>query len=149
MGAYQTEELIPILDHLDQQKIDYQLEGNTVLVPDQDYSSIKLNLTRAGLNTEQIEGDDILMEDMGFGVSQQLERERLKLSRERQLASAIEKIQAVSKARVLLALPKQSVFVRLNQEASATVFITVRGINQLGQEEIDSIVDMVSSAVPG
>ncbi len=149
LGAYQTEELIPVLDHLDQQQIDYRLEGNTIFVSEGEYSKIKLNLTRAGLNTERAEGDDILMGDMGFGVSQQLERERLKLSRERQLASAIEKIQAVSKARVLLALPKQSVFVRLNQEASGTVFLTMRGINQLGQEEIDSIVDMVSSAVPG
>lgn len=148
LGTYETEELIPVLDHLDQQKIDYTLDGNTIRVPAKDYSSIKLNLSRAGLNSSTEEGDDILMQDMGFGVSQQLERERLKLSRERQLAAAIEKIRAVSKARVLLAMPKQSVFVRHNQEASATVFLTVRGTTQLGQEEVDSIVDMVASAVP-
>ncbi|CZF77163.1 flagellar basal-body MS-ring/collar protein FliF [Grimontia marina] len=148
LGTYETEELIPVLDHLDQQKIDYKLEGNTIRVPAKDYSTIKLNLSRAGLNSASEEGDDILMQDMGFGVSQQLERERLKLSRERQLAAAIEKIRAVSKARVLLAMPKQSVFVRHNQEASATVFLTVRGSTQLGQEEVDSIVDMVASAVP-
>lgn len=148
LGTYQTEELIPVLDHLDQQKIDYTLDGNTIRVPAKDYSAIKLNLSRAGLNSATEEGDDILMQDMGFGVSQQLERERLKLSRERQLAAAIEKIRAVSKARVLLAMPKQSVFVRHNQEASATVFLTVRGTTQLGQEEVDSIVDMVASAVP-
>ncbi|USH03189.1 flagellar M-ring protein FliF [Grimontia kaedaensis] len=148
LGTYETEELIPVLDHLDQQKIDYKLEGNTIRVPAKDYSTIKLNLSRAGLNSASEEGDDILMQDMGFGVSQQLERERLKLSRERQLAAAIEKIRAVSKARVLLAMPKQSVFVRHNQEASATVFLTVRGNTQLGQEEVDSIVDMVASAVP-
>lgn len=148
LGTYETEELIPVLDHLDQQKIDYKLEGNTIRVPAKDYSTIKLNLSRAGLNSVTEAGDDILMQDMGFGVSQQLERERLKLSRERQLAAAIEKIRAVSKARVLLAMPKQSVFVRHNQEASATVFLTVRGTTQLGQEEVDSIVDMVASAVP-
>ncbi len=148
LGTYETEELIPVLDHLDQQKIEYTLEGNTIRVPVKEYSTIKLNLSRAGLNSASEEGDDILMQDMGFGVSQQLERERLKLSRERQLAAAIEKIRAVSKARVLLAMPKQSVFVRHNQEASATVFLTVRGNTQLGQEEVDSIVDMVASAVP-
>lgn len=148
LGTYETEELIPVLDYLDQQKIDYSLDGNTLRVNAKEYASIKLNLSRAGLNSATEEGDDILMQDMGFGVSQQLERERLKLSRERQLAAAIEKIRAVSKARVLLAMPKQSVFVRHNQEASATVFLTVRGNNQLGQEEVDSIVDMVASAVP-
>ncbi|MGF1707931.1 flagellar basal-body MS-ring/collar protein FliF [Enterovibrio baiacu] len=148
LGTYETEELIPVLDHLDAQKTEYQLEGNTIRVPVKEYSTIKLNLSRAGLNAPREAGDDILLNDMGFGVSQQLERERLKLSRERQLAAAIEKIRSVSKARVLLAMPKQSVFVRHNQEATATVFLTVRGTTMLGQEEVDSIVDMVASAVP-
>ncbi|ODQ01085.1 MULTISPECIES: flagellar basal-body MS-ring/collar protein FliF [Salinivibrio] len=148
LGSYETEELIPVLDHLDQEKINYQLDGNTIRVPADEYSSIRLGLTRAGLNTATAEGDDILLNDMGFGVSQQLERERLKLSRERQLAAAIEEVRHVRKARVLLAMPKQSVFVRHNQEASATVFLTLGGANTLGQEEVDSIVDMVASAVP-
>ncbi|MFB9134896.1 flagellar M-ring protein FliF [Vibrio sp. AK197] len=149
LGAYETEELIPVLDHLDQQKIDYHLDGNTILVPSSDYNSIKLDMVRAGLNTEKQAGDDILLQDMGFGVSQRLEQERLKLSRERQLSKAIEEMKQVRKARVLLALPKQSVFVRHNQEASASVFLTLRMGASLKQEEVDSIVDMVASAVPG
>ncbi|MDR9825996.1 flagellar basal-body MS-ring/collar protein FliF [Vibrio sp. FNV 38] len=148
LASYETEELIPVLDYLDQQKQSYRLEGNTILVPSTDYNSLKLNMVRAGLNNQRHAGDDILMQDMGFGVSQRLEQERLKLSRERQLALAIEAMTQVRKARVLLALPKQSVFVRHNQEASASVFLTMRtGIN-LKQEEVDSIVDMVASAVP-
>ncbi|RJX67493.1 flagellar basal body M-ring protein FliF [Vibrio sinensis] len=149
LGAYETEELIPVLDYLDQQKVDYQLDGNTISVPVSEYSSLKLNLARAGLNQEKEEGDDILLQDMGFGVSQRLEIERLKLSRERQLSKAIEEMKQVRKARVLLALPKQSVFVRHNQEASASVFLTLNSGTALKQEEVDSIVDMVSSAVPG
>nr|WP_227486539.1 MULTISPECIES: flagellar basal-body MS-ring/collar protein FliF [unclassified Salinivibrio] len=148
LGTYETEELIPVLDHLDQNKVEYQLDGNTIRVPSSDYSSIRLGLTRVGLNTSTAEGDEILLNDMGFGVSQKLEQERLKLSRERQLAAAIEEVRQVRKARVLLAMPKQSVFVRHNQEASATVFLTLGGTNTLGQEEVDSIVDMVASAVP-
>lgn len=149
LNSYETDELIPVLDYLDKQKIAYTLNGNTIHVPVKQYSQIKLSLTREGLNTPEKEGDDILMQDMGFGVSQQLERERLKLSRERQLASAIEKIRAVSKAKVLLAMPKQSVFVRHNQETTAAVFLRTRGNTSLGQEEVDSIVDLVASSVPG
>ncbi|QXO18098.1 MULTISPECIES: flagellar basal-body MS-ring/collar protein FliF [Vibrio] len=149
LGAYETEELIPVLDYLDQQKQDYKLDGNTILVPNSDYNSLKLNMVRAGLNQSREAGDDILLQDMGFGVSQRLEQERLKLSRERQLAKAIEEMRQVNKARVLLALPKQSVFVRHNQEASASVFLTLRTGSDLKQEEVDSIVDMVASAVPG
>jgi flagellar M-ring protein FliF len=149
LGAYETEELIPVLDYLDQQKLTYKLDGNTILVPSGEYNSLKLNLVRAGLNQNKQAGDEILMQDMGFGVSQRLEQERLKLSRERQLAKAIEEMKLVNKARVLLALPKQSVFVRHNQDASATVFLTLRTGANLKQEEVDSIVDMVASAVPG
>ncbi|WP_299686197.1 flagellar basal-body MS-ring/collar protein FliF [uncultured Vibrio sp.] len=149
LGAYETEELIPVLDYLDQQKIAYSLEGNTISVPASEYNSLKLNMVRAGLNQERNAGDDILMQDMGFGVSQRLEQERLKLSRERQLAKAIEQMKQVRKAQVLLALPKQSVFVRHNQEASASVFLTLKTGTNLRQQETDSVVDMVASAVPG
>lgn len=143
LGAYETDELIPVLDYLDQKKLEYKLDGNTVLVPANDYSGLKLDLARAGLNQEKQAGDDILLQDMGFGVSQRLEIERLKLSRERQLAKAIEAMNQVRKARVLLAMPKRSVFVRHNQEASASVFLTLKTGANLKQEEVDSIVDMV------
>ncbi|MCJ2377342.1 flagellar M-ring protein FliF [Vibrio sp. ZSDZ34] len=149
LGVYETEELIPVLDYLDQKKIAYNLQGNTLSVPVSDYNGLKLDLARAGLNRESNTGDDILMNDMGFGVSQRLEQERLKLSRERQLAKAIEQMKQVRKAKVLLALPKQSVFVRHNQEASASVFLTLATGSVLKQEEVDSVVDMVASAVPG
>lgn len=149
LGAYETEELIPVLDYLDQQKQQYKLDGNTIMVPVSDYNSLKLSMVRAGLNQERQAGDEILMQDMGFGVSQRLEQERLKLSRERQLAKAIEEMRQINKARVLLALPKQSVFVRQNQEASASVFLSLRTGANLKQEEIDAVVDMVASAVPG
>ncbi|WP_299016141.1 flagellar basal-body MS-ring/collar protein FliF [uncultured Photobacterium sp.] len=149
LGTFETEELIPILDHFDQKKIEYTLDGNTIRVPADVFSSVKLEMTRAGLNNSVEEGDDILLKDMGFGVSQRLERERLKLSRERQLARAIEQIRQVRKAQVLLAIPKQSVFVRHNQQASATVFLTLGTNGSLGQQEVDSIVDMVATAVPG
>ncbi|WP_394251830.1 flagellar basal-body MS-ring/collar protein FliF [Vibrio profundi] len=148
LGAYETEELIPVLDYLDQQKIEYKLDGNTISVPSSEYNNLKLDMVRAGVNQQKNAGDDILMQDMGFGVSQRLEQERLKLSRERQLAKAIEQMKQVRKAQVLLALPKRSVFVRHNQEASASVFLTLKTGANLKQQEIDSVVDMVASAVP-
>lgn len=149
LGVYETDELISILDHLDQTKQTYKLDGNTILVPESEYSGLKLDLARAGINQQTEPGDDILLQDMGFGVSQRLEIERLKLSRERQISKAIEEMTEVRKARVLLAMPKQSVFVRQNQEASASVFLTLRTGANLDQQEVDAIVDMVASAVPG
>jgi flagellar M-ring protein FliF len=86
---------------------------------------------------------------MGFGVSQRLERERLKHSREQQLARTIEELQDISRAKVLLAIPKENVFARREKKPSATVVITLKRGRTLGGEEVDSIVDIVASAVQG
>ncbi|WP_244370009.1 flagellar basal-body MS-ring/collar protein FliF [Pseudoalteromonas xiamenensis] len=149
LGKYPTEELIQTLDFLDAQKIEYQLEGNTIMVPETEYQSIKLQMSREGLTQEPSNGTDILMQDMGFGVSQRLERERLKHSREQQLARTIEELQDISRAKVLLAIPKENVFARIEKKPSATVVLTLRRGKTLNSEEVDSIVDIIASAVQG
>ena len=149
LGNMNTSELVETLDFLDAQKIPYTIEGNTVLVNAEQYQDIKLKLRRSGLTEAAPAGEQILLNDMGFGVSQRLEGERLKLSRERQLATAIEQMKSVNKAQVLLAIPKSNVFARREQKPSATVVVNLRGGNGLKQEEIDSIVDIVASAVQG
>ncbi|WP_421227834.1 flagellar basal-body MS-ring/collar protein FliF [Aeromonas enteropelogenes] len=151
LGTYTTQELVKTLDFLDQQKIPYQVDGKSVLVSAENYPSIKLALTRAGLvNASDMtnDGEDILLKDSNFGVSQRMESERLKLSRERQLASAIEQFQSVASAQVLLAIPKENVFARNERKPSATVVLKLKGA-ALNQGEVDSIVDMVASAVHG
>lgn len=150
LGSYQTDELISTLDFLDKQKIPYKLEGDSVLIVAEQYQKVKLLMTRAGLVNDNSEnGDDILLQDMGFGVSQRVEKERLKLSRERQLSLAIQAMKNVTKAQVLLAIPKQSVFARKERQASATVVVTTSRSYTLSPQEIDSIVDIVASAVQG
>ncbi|MCH7377008.1 flagellar M-ring protein FliF [Aeromonas sp. MR19] len=151
LGTYNTQELVSTLDYLDQQKIPYEVDGKSVLVSAEKYADIRLRLTRAGLATNtdaSNDGESILLKDSSFGVSQRMETERLKLSRERQLASAIEQFQNVAKAQVLLAIPKDNVFARNERKPSATVVLNLKG-NALGQGEVDSIVDMVASAVHG
>ncbi|WP_421229418.1 flagellar basal-body MS-ring/collar protein FliF [Aeromonas jandaei] len=151
LGTYTTQELVKTLDFLDQQKIPYEVDGKSVLVSAENYPNIKLALTRAGLANvadASSDGEDILLKDSSFGVSQRMEAERLKLSRERQLASAIEQFQNVAKAQVLLAIPKDNVFARNERKPSATVVVNLKGA-ALGQGEVDSIVDMVASAVHG
>jgi flagellar M-ring protein FliF len=149
LGTYNTDELIQTLDHLDAQKIDYSLEGNVILVPEDKFQSIKLSLSRAGLTKEPSSGTEFLLQDSGFGVSQRLEMERLKHSREQQLARTIEELQSVSRARVLLAIPKENVFARVEKLPSATVLVTARGGTVIRDSEVDAIVDIVASAVQG
>jgi flagellar M-ring protein FliF len=149
LGKMQTQELIETLDFLDAQKIDYQLDGNVVSVDETEYQNIKLLMTREGLDQGPTSGSDIIMQDMGFGVSQRLERERLKHGREQQLARTIEELNNVTRAKVLLAIPKENVFARREKKPSATVVLTLKRGRSLDSEEVDSVVDMIASAVQG
>lgn len=149
LGTYNTQELIQTLDHLDAQKIKYKLEGNVILVPENTLQDVRLSLSRAGLNQEPSQGTEFLLQDSGFGVSQRLEMERLKHSREQQLSRTIEELQSIARARVLLAIPKENVFARQQALPSATVLVTARGGRVIRDSEVDAIVDLVASAVQG
>lgn len=149
LGTYGTQELIQTLDHLDAQKFKYKLEGNVILVPENTLQDVRLSLSRAGMTNEPSLGTEFLLQDSGFGVSQRLEMERLKHSREQQLARTIEELQSVARARVLLAIPKENVFARQQAQPSATVLVTARGGRAIRDSEVDAIVDLVASAVQG
>ena len=118
LGQYDSDDLVKVLDLLDANKVEYELSG-----------------------------DELILKDSGFGVSQRLEAERLKLSREQQLAKIIEENQKISKATVLLAIPKDNVFARDKRKPSATVMVNVKGGTILTQENVESIVNLVASAV--
>jgi flagellar M-ring protein FliF len=149
LASMETQELIETLDYLDQAQIDYRLEGNTVYVSSEQYQKIKLGMTRQGITQGESAGVDIIMQDMGFGVSQRVEKVRLKHAREKQIASTIEEMTAVSRAKVLLALPKENVFARREKQASATVVVTTRRGSMISSGEVNSIIDIVASAVQG
>jgi flagellar M-ring protein FliF len=145
-------ELIETLDFLELQKVDYKLEGKTVHIPEEDYNRVKLLMMRQGLEqgaTAIGSGTDIILQDMGFGVSQRMERARLKLSLETQIARTLEQLNNVTKAQVLLAVPKEQIFARKSKSPSATVVVTIKRGRSLSAEEVDSVVDLTASAVQG
>ncbi len=149
MAKMDTEELIDTLDYMDANQIDYRLEGNTILVRNDEYQDIRLGMARQGLVRSSDTGTDIIMQDMGFGVSQRLEMERLKHAREQQIASTIQDMDSIQKVRVLLAMPKENVFARREKKASATVVLTAKRGAVISGEEVDAVVDIVASAVQG
>jgi flagellar M-ring protein FliF len=146
-----TEQLIKTLDTLDANgyKDMYRQENNTISVQSDEYQAIKLMLAREGLGDSPAEGTEIIMQDMGFGVSQRLESERLKHSREQQLARTIEELQTIARARVLLAIPRENIFAKRAKNPSATVVLTMQRGRLLSEEEVDSVVDIIASAVQG
>src|SRR3546814_8769612 len=82
-------------------------------------------------------------------LSRALEQARLKQSQESELARSVAEIASVESARVHLALPEQSVFVRDRTSPTATVFLKLAPGRVLGEAQVRSIVHLVASSVPG
>ncbi|MCL1145264.1 flagellar M-ring protein FliF [Shewanella marinintestina] len=145
LGEMTTAEMVQVLDVLDKNQVKYQIQGDVVKIPEDKYQEVKMLMSREGLDNVEA-NNDFLNKDSGFGVSQRMEQARLKHSQEQNLARAIEELRSVTRAKVILALPKENVFARNRSKPSATVVVSTRRVG-LSQEEVDSIVDIVASAV--
>ena len=150
LGQYSTQDIGSVLDFLENEGYKYRLSGNTISVDVKDYNEITEKMLRKGIALPQEktdEGDQIIMSDTGFGVSQRMENERIKHGREVQLARAIERIDEVQHATVLLAIPKENVFAREKSRPSAAVVVTLKQNAYLTPENVNSIRFLVSSSV--
>ncbi len=151
LGTYTPQEIGRVLDFLDLHKYTYRMTGtDTIVVPVSEYSEITEQLLRNGIALpadKTDEGDAILMQEQGFGVSQRMESERLKHGREIQLARAIERIDGIEHATVLLAIPRENVFARQQSHPSAAVVVTLKQNAYLSPENVNSIRFMVASSV--
>ncbi|WP_394201128.1 flagellar basal-body MS-ring/collar protein FliF [Shewanella waksmanii] len=147
LGKMDTQEMVQVLDVLDKNKVKYQIDVDVIKVAEDRYQDVKMMLSRAGLDNNEA-ANDYLNQNSGFGVSQRMEQARLKHSQEQNLARTIEELRSVTRAKVILAIPKENVFARNRSKPSATVVVSTRRVG-LGQEEVDSIVDIVASAVHG
>lgn len=148
IGRYTPEELGKVIDFLSLQGYNYTLNGDSVLVHVDDYAMVREAMLRNGVAINKIaEQDALIMKDNGFGVSQRLESERIKHSRELQLANAITRINGVEHATVLLAIPRDNVFARSQQRPSAAVVVTLQQGAYLSPDNVNSIRFTVSSSV--
>jgi flagellar M-ring protein FliF len=131
---------------LDQSGIPYKVENGAVLVPAERVTEARMNLAAKGLPASS--GFSIMEKDPGFGVSQFMENARYQHALETELARTIASLRAVEGARVHLAVPQQSAFVRDRKPVSASVFLQLRGGQRLDREQVDAVVNLVASSIP-
>jgi len=133
---------------LDSSGIPYRLEGqNGMSVPAERLNDARLKLAGQGL-PEGSGGFANISKDPGFGVSQFMEGARYQHALETELARTIASLRPVDGARVHLAVPRESAFVRDRQPASASVFVQLKAGKRLEQEQIQSIINLVASSIP-
>jgi flagellar M-ring protein FliF len=147
MQPIETSEVVTILQ---QSNIRYKLDpaSGALLVPSADVQGLRLKLAAAGLPRSSSQGMDMLDEEQGFGTSQFVERARYQRAMEEELARSISEIYNVSSARVHLATPKQSVFVRERKKPTASVVVNLHAGRNLDRGQVSAISHMVSSSVP-
>ncbi|MDB6160830.1 MAG: flagellar M-ring protein FliF [Gammaproteobacteria bacterium] len=144
-----TQDQAQITQALDAAQIPYRMApgSNAIEVPAERLNDARLKLAGQGL-PEGGGGFAMLDKDPGFGVSQFMENARYQHALEAELARTIAALRPVEGARVHLAVPRQSAFVRDHKGASASVFLQLKQGRRLEQEQIQAIVNLVASSIP-
>lgn len=138
-----------IVASLQQMNIPYKFAegGGAIMVPAGQVYDARLKLASQGLPKGGNVGFE-LMENQKLGVSQFLEQVNFQRALEGELARSIQSIAAVQSARVHLALPKASVFVREQQKPTASVLLNLNAGRSMDRQQVSAIVHLVASSVP-
>ena len=122
--------------------------SGSVTVAEDDYHRARMLLASQDL-PKAAPGGYALLDQLPMGVSRAVEGERLRQARETELARSIEEIDTVAEARVHLATPESTVFVRDQAAPSASVIVKLQPGRALSDAQVRSIVNLVASSVPG
>ena len=138
-----------IIDSLKNMGIEIQVDPVTgeLLVPGDVYHQARISLAAQGLPEFSGGGFDSL-ENMPLGISRSVEGVRLRQAQEAELGKSITEISSIQSARVHLALPEKSVFVRDQTPPTASVFVSLKNGRKLDQTQVLAVTNLVSSSVP-
>lgn len=139
-----------VVTALEEAGLDVALDPRTgaVLLPQEDHARGRMLLAAQGL-PKAAPGGAELVADMPLGTSRAIESARLKAAQERELASAIESLEGVQAARVIIARPEPSPFVRDRAPVTASVTVTLAPGRVLSDAQSRAIIHLVAGAVPG
>ncbi|MHB8346879.1 MAG: flagellar basal-body MS-ring/collar protein FliF [Acidiferrobacterales bacterium] len=138
-----------VVASLQKLNIPYKIEpGGMVMVPAGQVADARIKLAAQGLPRSTNGGMDLLDDPHGFGTSRFIETARYQYVLERQLARSIGALDNVRRARVSLAIPKQSVFVSERAQPTASVLVDIYSGRDLNRGEVAAIEHLVAFSVP-
>lgn len=126
----------------------FDADGRAILVPEEHVHQARLKLASEGFTADKTIGFELLDQEQGLGTSQFMENARFRRGLEGELARTISSMLAVRSARVHLALPKESVFVRDQRKPRASVFIEMFSGRTLARDQVVAIANLVASSIP-
>ncbi len=119
-----------------------------ILVPDDQARELRMQLAAQGVTGNEAVGIELIQQDQSVGTSQFMERARYQHALETELARTIGRMRGVDAARVHLAMPKQTSFVRDRAQASASVALKLAPGRSLDAAQVQGIAHLVASSVP-
>lgn len=119
-----------------------------LLVPSDRVHEARMKMAGADIVDGSQIGFERLDEEQGFGVSQFMEVARFRRGLEGELARSIASINAVQQARVHLAIPNRTAFLRDQRQPSASVTLTLSPGASLGADQVRAVMNLVAGAVP-
>jgi flagellar M-ring protein FliF len=126
----------------------FDADGRAILVPQEHVHQARLRLAAEGFTADKTVGFELLEQEQGLGTSQFMENARYRRGLEGELARTISSLLAVRSARVHLALPKESVFIRDQRKPRASVFIEMFSGRTLDRDQVAAIANLVASSIP-
>lgn len=148
-GKLGPQDAAQIAQALESNGVPYKLDSVTgaITVPSKHVHDARLKLAGQGL-PENDGGFAVLSKNPGLGVSQFMEGARYQHALEMELARTIANLQAIEAARVHLAMPRQSAFIRDRRPPSASVFLQMKPGRRLESQQVTAIVNLVASSIP-
>jgi flagellar M-ring protein FliF len=139
-----------VIDALQKSGIVFRVDEATgaVMVESSKLQTARMQLAKDGLPEGNAMGFEMLQKEQGFGTSQFIETARFQRALEGELSRTIATLRNVEAARVHLAIPKRSVFLRDRADPTASVMVDLYSGRTLDDEQIAAIVHLVSSSVP-
>ncbi|WP_044408975.1 flagellar basal-body MS-ring/collar protein FliF [Thiomicrospira microaerophila] len=149
-GSMETADMNEVARLLDAQRVDYKLDMNSgsVMVPSDRVHALRLQLASEGYPKQAETGYQLLDREQGFGISQFRETTQYHRALEGELAKSVSSLNQVESARVMLGLPKRSVFVRKQEAPTASVVIKLRSGRTLDDQAVAAIVHLVAASIP-
>ena len=143
------EDSAAIVEELNQQNTPYELrgDGDTILVPREQITALRMSLAGNGLPTRGQVGYEIFDEQNTLGATSFVQNINNVRALEGELSRTITSLARIKSARVHLVLPERALFSRDKKDPTASIVLSVRG--ELGSGEIRAIQHLVSSAVEG
>ncbi len=148
-GQLSERESGQVMDALTAAGIEFKLNpSGAVSVPESKVQEARIRLASQGLPQSDSMGIEMIQKDSALGNSSMMESARYQSVLETELARTIIKVQGVQSARVHLALPKPSVFLRDAHKATASVMLQLYPGRRLEPGQVAAIVHLVASSVP-